>query len=153
MKFKLVYIIHGLILILFISSIVYETNQYLDYFAFDEMTWLRFFDSGIYRIAFFLILPTVGVFLRSSIGWLLICQYFYFLFIGSIFMFEEAGIIERLIIIIIPLFFLLFLNYKKIFSYYKIKRKQLLKINIVSFLIGFLFLFISLVIRENYYYL
>ncbi|MFT5215208.1 MAG: hypothetical protein ACI83H_000316 [Glaciecola sp.] len=152
MKFKLVYIVHGLILILFISSIVFDIRRFKDYFAFDQMTWSSLFYSGIFRTTLFLILPTLGVFIKNYKGWIFICQYFYFIVFLFMLMFDDAIFIERLLIALIPLVFILFMNYEKNQKYYNINKGELLKMNFLSSAVGFVFLILLLIIKDYNYF-
>lgn len=151
MKFKLVYIVHGLILVLLLVSLFFEINRYSDYFSVDKVTWKSLYYSGIFRTTIFLIFPTIGIFLKNQKGWILVCQYFYFLVFLLMLMIDDAPFIGRFLIALIPILFIVLMNYKHLYNFYRINKEGLLKANMLSSLIGFLLMFLLLIIKDYYY--
>ncbi|GFZ85590.1 hypothetical protein GCM10011531_16050 [Aquaticitalea lipolytica] len=152
MKLKLIHFIKFFILILFLSSLLFELHKVLDYIDVtgESFSWRVIVITKAFQTTLFLILPLIGIFKKNFLGWVLICQYFYFFLINFLLIFNEGLIVYS--VILIPLSLILLMNYKKVsFDYFKIEKEKLLKFNIFAFVVGFC-LAISLKIFNNFYY-
>ncbi|WP_396601186.1 hypothetical protein [Algibacter sp. R77976] len=160
MRFKLVYIVHGLILLLFIVSAIYGYNRLveLNFFIYDdELNFYNFLDlivtHKVFRPLIILIAPTIGVFLKNRYGWVFITSYFYFLICSICSVFFEDGfsdykdILLFVSIVLLITLIIIIMNIKKVsFHFYKINKIKLLGLNLVSFVVGmcsFILLLIS----------
>lgn len=146
MKFKLVYIIHFLIIGLFIVSVlggVIRLNDVLEATG-DDFSFRSDHFSSSFRITLFLIVPIIGIFIKNRIGWLSISHYFYFTICNLSIMFYGLVVCQYddylglIFFLLLTLSVLLIMNMQRVsFDYYKIKKENLIGINIVSFVTGF----------------
>ncbi len=165
MKFKLVYIVHGVVVLLLLTMFIVDIDRLIDshYFTYYPETSLRTIWSIIVTRKLFisiliLVISTVGIFVKSKIGWVLVTQYLYFLFWNMFFQSESSDFmyIEFFIFIIVLglsiIGLILILNLKKSsLDYYKIEATNLLGYNIVSFVIGFSISYLLFYYRNLYY--
>ena len=84
MKFKLVYIVHGLILFALIASIITVLSEFKQIHEVDLLNGKDYSFKAIFRtiktdslflMPLIFILPTIGVFVKNNIGWILITSY------------------------------------------------------------------------------
>lgn len=120
----------------------------------DDFSFSSNYFKSSFRPIIFLIFPTIGIFVRNKIGWVFITQYLYFLICN---MLITSYNYENLTVILIPvllIFLCLFIiNKQKVsFNYYKTKKENLIRFNLISFVIGFC-ISILLFIYKNIYYL
>ncbi len=162
MKFKLVYIVHLLIIILFVFNLYQglerfsEFLKYKEYTHFNLDTIINSIPTSQYLRAIILVsFALAGVFFKNKIGWIFITYYFHLLIINSIIQYsaskENLGF--YIIANTIALSLLIIMNLKEVsLKYYKINKENLIGINLISFVIGFC-ISILLFIRKNEYYL
>ena len=143
MRFKFVYILHFVIICLFIASIVFGILQYDqlvqmtgDYhLIFYNAKWITIFKSSL-----LLILPMIGVFIKKPIAWVLTIQYFYYaLFEVLILGYENFNSINYTfyIALLIPVSLILFSNHNQITFHYKLNGFNIFRNNLISAIIGF----------------
>ena len=137
------------IITLFITSVVFgfiNTRDYLNLTEnYNRITPLSEIIISIpfLRSIIFLLIPTIGVFLRNRIGWVLMTSFFYFLFTYFLFSFitlDNTQFTDYLIgicIITFIAFIIVAMNTKKIsLTKYNIQRRVLILYNIVAYIIG-----------------
>lgn len=158
MKFKLIYIVHGLILVLFIGSVIIESIRMYNFFEStgDDFSWHSFVIMKGFRITLFLVFPLIGVFLIKKIGWIFISHYFYFLLCNVFFQSFEEGFNNLLFLIVfetVIVLFLLMVNHQKVsFDCYKIQKKNLINYNLVSFVLGCCISALFFISKNLYYF-
>ncbi|MBP0902535.1 hypothetical protein ACFSKN_02805 [Mariniflexile gromovii] len=150
MKFKLVYIVHLVILI--ITGCVYflaihRLINFLKLGGFDGYDYY----GAVYliqrtKLLFTVILitfPFIGIFFKNKYGWIFISFYFYFTIWNVVFQFCKEGL-DDLESILLKMFFIsifglleVIMNTKRVsLFYYKTDKDKLLGFNIISFAIG-----------------
>ncbi len=166
MKFKFVYIIHGLILSLFILSALYGYNKLIELNKImysQDLNYYNLLDITIthkvFRPLIILILPTIGVFMKNIKGWVLTSSYFYYLIWSLFFVFFEDGIGDFNDILLFVLIFsfiivlIVIMNLKRVsFDYYRIKKNKLMGLNLISLVIGFC-IFLLTFISINHFFM
>ncbi|WP_299123905.1 hypothetical protein [uncultured Winogradskyella sp.] len=108
------------------------------------------FTTSIFRTSFLMLIPLIGIFLKSKIGWLLILSFYYLFLITILYTgfeteFERDGTIVILFFIfILPIVFIGVMNNEDNTNVYDINRSELLKMNIASITIALIELAIIL---------
>lgn len=169
MKFKLVYIVHGLILFALIASIINVLSEFKQIHEVDLLNGKDYsFDAvfktikthSLFLMPLIFILPTIGVFVKNNIGWILITSYIYFLIVSNItasyLEWKNNQPIELLFVVfglLLTLVLILIMNRTSVAQdYYKIQKKKMIQINIVCFIIGLL-IGVTLVVKNSKYLL
>lgn len=125
--------------------IIRVQNYY--YYSGDPFRISSLFNVLINRLyilpAAFLLIPTIGVFLKRKIGWILMISYFYFLITNILYNFSTDyindywDIIFESVISGLVALLLVVMNKKSIYSSkYNIQREKLIIYNIIAFTIG-----------------
>jgi hypothetical protein len=109
------------------------------------------FTTSTFRASFLMLIPLIGVFLKSKIGWLLMLSFYYgililiiYPIIGSEIERDGTIVILSFIIILSVVFIGIMNNNDNVTLVYNIKRSKLLRMNIASFIIALIELFIIL---------
>jgi len=149
LKFKLLYLLKGVILLWVIFITISELIEFFNYL---ELHWGRDYDftkvwyiltiTSVFRSVLFSIVPIIGIFLNNKIGWTLITSYFYFILINLFIQLRENELqnLSFLIFFVLTIFFLLSLIYIMNLKKIRLKdygiNKSLIKINLIAFIIG-----------------
>lgn len=143
--------------IIIISIIVFVNgfNNVIDYYNSNGnngglIEYLNIiFNTSILRLSAIILIPLIGVFFNKKIGWLLILSFYYFWIILMIYTnissdLERSGsLVMAFGVIVIALFFVAIMNgYENSKLVYKIKKDELLKMNISAFLIALIEMFL-----------
>jgi len=167
MKFKLVYIVHGLILFALIASIITVLSEFKQIHEVDLLNGKDYSFNAVFQtikthslflMPLIFILPAIGVFVKNNIGWILITSYLYFLIasniVASYLELKNNQPIELLFVVfglLLTLVLILIMNRTSVAQdYYKIQKKKMIQINIVCFIIGLL-IGITMVIKNSKY--
>ena len=167
MKFKLVYIVHAVVIIFAVIVLVLSIQNFFNSYNvrrdfnrdIDLNTiWYLVTNTRIVLIILLQLLPFIGVFLKNKFGWILIAQYLYFFTLGILIHSNQENFREYEFLLFILSFCLpiisliLILNLKKTsLNYYNIKSTNLLGYNIISFVIGFSISFLLFYFRNSHY--
>lgn len=156
MKFKLVYVVHFLILIL--AVYVFTTGlldffEYLKFRTFEENSFkstLEVFNQA-HRLhaIIFICFPVIGVFLKNKFGWVFVSSYIYIMICSAVLYAYHSQYNDYLfngLMIFILLLFVLIMNFRSSIDYYRIKRTQLISLGVIAFVAGLSF---SLVLFFN----
>ncbi len=139
-----------LIIILLITFLIIGIINLQDYFDFtgDYHGISSIYDTsishGYFRPALILLIPTIGIFIKKKVGWILITSYFYFVLTNILFSFilhddynDYIIILSVMGIITLIVFIVIIMNTKKIsLTKYNIQRSVLILYNIAAFIIG-----------------
>jgi len=116
-----------------------------------DLSWFNIKWTYFFKSALFLILPFLGIFIKKSIGFIFLLQYFYFLlsnsFVQNYIIFQSESLnllLLGFLSFIVSL--ILIINHRKVRNdYYNTKKEKLIANNMYSFLIGLLLSFLLLI--------
>lgn len=155
-KIKTTHILHSLFLTLFLFSIYYSFQNFLDcYHIFN----IKEYDSDAvisaltlchgYRVPLFLLIPMIGILIKNKLGWILIAAYIYFIQINYVVQNNMDNILLLSIITIMLLIILLIINTKaSILTYYKISSKNNITFNTIALFLGASLSYLLIVLRH-----
>ncbi|MEP0264146.1 hypothetical protein [Dokdonia sp.] len=142
-------IIQLVIITLFIISVVFgfiNTRDYLNLTEnYNRITPLFeiIISTPFFKSIIFLLIPTIGIFLRNKIGWILMTSFFYFLFTYFLFSFiafdhiQLPDVLIFTVIIVCIGLIIIAMNTKNIsLIKYNIQRRLIISYNIVAYIIG-----------------
>lgn len=137
------------IIIIAILIFIRDYNELVDYFKLSGdsnsiIDYLKIiFTTSTFRTSLLMLIPLIGVFMKTKIGWLLMLSFYYLWIILLIYAiigteFERDGaIIIVFFIMILPIIFIgVMNNTDNTVLTYKLERKELLKMNLAAFTIA-----------------
>lgn len=162
MKFKLAYIVH--IVVILLAGLIYyigfmRLNSLMRFHGFKDIYILIYeIRTSIYATTL-ISFSLIGVFLKNKYGWLFIAFNFYRLIFVIFFELMQESFsnweytISMTVFLLVIFLFLVILNIQKVsFQYYKIRRENLIGINLISMVIGGC-ITVLLFISKNLHYL
>ncbi len=161
MKFRLVYIVHGVVFLLLLFCIIKGFYEFHDYYS-KAYSFPESFNKALYnnRIGIvFLLLLVIGVFLKNKTGWVFLTTYFYFVLWFLLFSINQESlnnfvdIVFFLSFVLVVAILLIIMNLEKVsFGFYKIDKNNSYGINIISCTLGLCVLTL-LFLSKNIYFL
>ena len=137
------------IVIISILVFIRDYNSLIDYFELTGnsnsiVDYLKIvFTTSTLRTSFLMLIPLIGVFLKTKMGWVLMLSFYYFLI--SLFIYfvidaeleRDGSIVIAFLFVILPMIFIGVMNNKDNTKVvYHIKSNELIKMNLASFIIA-----------------
>lgn len=137
------------IVIISILIFIRDYNSLIDYFELTGnsnsiIDYLKIiFTTSTFRTSYLMLIPLIGVFLKTKMGWVLMLSFYYLLISLFIYFFIDAdpetdgSILIVFFIVILPIIFIGVMNNKDNTEVvYHIKINELIRMNLASFIIA-----------------